>query len=114
MEIVQYIASICAGLAVAIPCVAALVKYVRKAIQEKNWAALVKLVADLMKQAEQKFSEGADRKAWVLAMVIGASDSINYEIDEAVVSQLIDDLCNMAKVVNNPAYDINERVGGSE
>lgn len=37
--------------------------------KEKNWPKLVGLVAVYMAEAEKKLSEGADRKAWVMAMI---------------------------------------------
>ena len=59
------------------------------------------MVMDLMKTAEGMFEKGADRKEWVLAMIKGSADSINYDIDIEAISQLIDSLCDMSKVVNN-------------
>lgn len=58
-----------------------------------------------MTTAEEKFDNGADRKEWVLAMVKASADTVDYDIDMAVISKLIDDLCGMSKVVNAPDED---------
>ena len=68
-QIVSLIVALMTGLATCIPLAYKLVEYVKKATQEKNWAALLGLVVSLMEEAEQKFSDGATRKEWVMAMV---------------------------------------------
>lgn len=90
------------GLVVIAPLVIELVKWVKKAVEEKNWQELLKLVTNLMEEAETKFNNGNDRKDWVLMMVKASADTINYQIDLEQVSNLIDSLCAMSKVVNAP------------
>jgi len=102
MEWLQLIASIVAGLITAIPLVIKLVEYVKKAVKEKNWSKVLDMVMKYMTIAEEKFSNGADRKEWVLAMVKASSDTVNYDIDMTAISALIDNLCDMSKVVNAP------------
>ena len=102
MEWMQYVVAILSGLAAAIPLVAKLVEYIRKAVREKNWNNVLTLVMELMEQAEGKFSDGATRKEWVMAMVQSSAKTINYDIDMDIISNLIDSLCNMSKVVNKP------------
>ena len=97
---INYIVAILTGLATAIPLVINLIKYVQKAVKEKNWNQVVKLVMNLMEEAETKFDNGADRKEWVLSMIKASADTINYDIDMDAISDLIDSLCNMSKVVN--------------
>ena len=99
-EWVRLIVSVLSGLAATIPLVVQLVKYVQRAIKEKNWPQVVNLV---MGRAEAMFEKGADRKEWVLAMVKASADTIKYEIDMDEISALIDSLCDMSKVVNNSA-----------
>lgn len=99
---INYIVAILTGLATAIPLVINLIKYVQKAAKEKNWNQVVKLVMNLMEEAETKFDNGADRKEWVLSMIKASADTINYDIDMDAISDLIDSLCNMSKVVNAP------------
>ena len=103
MELVNFLPDILVGLAISIPLVVALVKYVKKAIQEKNWNNLLKLVTNLMVEAEAKFATGSERREWVLAMVQASADTINYEIDIEEVGKLIDNLCAMSKLVNAPS-----------
>ena len=68
-QIISLIVAVLTGLATCVPLAYKLVQYVQKATQEKNWAALLGLVINLMEEAEQKFSDGATRKEWVMAMV---------------------------------------------
>lgn len=99
---IQYILSIISGLAVAIPLVLKLVEYVSKAIKERNWNQLLKLVMSYMEEAERKFEDGATKKEWTMSMVQNSSEIVNYDIDMQVVSVLIDNLCAMSKVINAP------------
>ena len=69
MDILNLIIEIMAGLAIVIPLVIELIKYVKKSALERNWTNLIQLVMDLMAAAEDKFDNGADRKQWVIAMV---------------------------------------------
>lgn len=104
---VNLVVSVLSGLVVIIPLVVKLVEYVQKATKEKNWGDLLGLVTNLMKQAELKFENGSDRKEWVMMMIKASADTINYDINMDVVSQLIDDLCAMSKTVNTPKEDTN-------
>lgn len=104
-EIVNIIVAILTGLAACIPLAVKLIQWVQKATKEKNWAALLGLVVDLMEEAETKFTDGATRKEWVMAMVQTSAEYINYEVDTEALSQLIDALCDMTKVVNPPAEE---------
>lgn len=99
---INYIVAILTGLVTAIPLVINLIKYVKKAVKEKNWNQVVKLVMNLMEEAETKFDNGADRKEYVLSMIKASADTINYDIDMDAISDLIDSLCSMSKVVNAP------------
>ena len=108
MDWVNVIVSILSGLAVVIPLVVELVKWVKKAVQEKNWTKLLTLVTELMQEAELKFEDGASRKEWVMMAIKASADTIDYEIDMEMVSKLIDDLCAMSRVVNSPAEKIVE------
>lgn len=103
MEWYEILIEILSGLIIMIPLVVKLVEYVKAAAMEKNWNDLLTLVMNLMKEAEGKFDNGADRKNWVLMAVKASADTINYKIDMDKVAKLIDDLCAMTKVVNPPA-----------
>lgn len=106
LEILKLIAAIAFGLAAAIPLAIQLVKYVEKAVKEKNWGVVLNKVMDLMETAETKFAEGAERKEWVLAMLKASADGINYDIDYDAIAEMIDRLCNLSKVVNAPTETI--------
>ena len=99
---INYIVAILTGLATAIPLVINLIKYVQKAVKEKNWNQVVQLVMNLMKEAEKKFNTGAEKKEYVMSMIKASADTINYDIDMDAISDLIDSLCSMSKVVNAP------------
>ena len=99
-QIVSLIVALLSGLATCIPLAYKLVQYVKKATQEKNWNALLGLVINLMEQAEKKFTDGATRKEWVMAMVQTSAEYITYPIDNVALGKLIDTLCDMSKIVN--------------
>ena len=99
-QIVSLIVALLSGLATCIPLAYKVVQYVKKATQEKNWNALLGLVINLMEQAEKKFTDGATRKEWVMAMVQTSAEYINYPIDNVALGKLIDTLCDMSKIVN--------------
>ena len=101
-QIVSTIVAILTGLAACIPLAVKLVQYVQEATQEKNWGMLLGLVVDLMEEAEQKFADGATRKEWVMAMVQVSAEYISYPMDTEALSDMIDALCNMSKIVNAP------------
>jgi hypothetical protein len=102
MKWYEIIVEILKTLIIIIPLVVGLVKYIRQAIQEKNWQQLIGLVMNLMAEAEGKFDNGADRKQWVLGAIEASAKTINYPIDLEQIGALIDDLCKMSKKVNVP------------
>jgi signal transduction histidine kinase len=102
MTILEIIISILTGIATCIPLVIKLVQYVQVATKEKNWINLLKLLNDLMAEAETLYEAGAERKVWVLSMIKASAKSINYDIDIDVISKLIDDIIALTKVVNVP------------
>lgn len=108
MDVLQLVVSALAGLATTIPLVVQLVKYVQKAVKEKNWPKVIEMVTNYMERAETMFETGADRKEWVMAMVKASADTINYDIDMDAIGKLIDSLCGMSKVVNAPGEKAGE------
>lgn len=116
-QIISLIVAVLTGLATCVPLAYKLVEYVKKATQEKNWAALLGLVVSLMEEAEQKFSDGATRKEWVMAMVQTSAEYINYPVDTEALGNLIDTLCDMTKIVNYdgvPAIEPEQVKGDGE
>ena len=103
MSWVDIVVSIMSGLAVCIPLVVKLVNVVSTYVKEKNWSQIVAIVLDFMKEAETLFSDGATKKAYVMASVESAAKSINYNYDDVAkqkVSDMIDAICATAKIVN--------------
>ena len=98
--IAKYLPPILIGVAVLIPMVIALIKYVTKAAENKNWNVIVKMVLDLMVQAEKDYSTGAEKKEFVMNQLRVAAKTVDFEIDWDKVSDLIDALCDMAHEVN--------------
>lgn len=99
---INIVISILSGIATTIPLIVALVKYIQKAVKEKNWSIVLNLVMKYMEEAEKQYESGAEKKQYVLAMIKASANEVNYDIDMETVSKLIDDLCSMSKKVNAP------------
>ena len=65
-----------------------LVKYVRMAMEEKNFKPILSLVLELMETAEGMYDSGADRKAWVLSMVKSTAKAIGSSVSMDEVSKM--------------------------
>ena len=100
METFQLIVQLIIAIVPMIPLVIALVKYIIKAVQEKNWRQMVNLALKLIGEAEGMFTTGAEKKAYVIKMVKAAAKELNYEIDEESLSNLIDSIIDITKTVN--------------
>ena len=105
-EWLQLIVQILSGIAVCIPLVVKLCSLVRECQQAKAWMPLLELTMKLMREAEVKFEDGATRKEYVLAMVQASAEYVSYPIDLAVLSNMIDALCYLTKVVNPPDENV--------
>ena len=103
---IQIAISILSGIAVAIPLIIKLVNVVKDSVKEKNWNLLMKMTMDYMTEAEKNISSGAERKQWVMSMIISSAANINYNMtDEDVkkIEDLIDAICDASKILNNSA-----------
>ena len=101
---IQIAISILSGIAVAIPLIIKLVNVVKDSVKEKNWNLLMKMTMDYMTEAEKNIASGAERKEWVMSMVIASAANINYTMtDEDVkkIEDLIDAICDASKILNN-------------
>lgn len=98
---IDLIVAVLAGLVTAIPLVYKLIQYVKLAAKNGEWGDIVDLVVMYMKDAEQLFEDGTSRKDYVMTKIAESADVIDYPIDMVVIGELIDKLCDMAKVVNN-------------
>lgn len=108
MELIKLIISALPGIAAIITLVYQLVKYIRQVIKEKRWPELLSIVMSYMERAETMFESGADRKEWVMAMVKASADTAKYEVDMDAISEMIDSMCDMSKVVNSSAEKAGE------
>ena len=108
MEVFKLIMSNLATIGTIVILVVKLVEYIQKALKEKNWGVMLKLVMKYMTEAEDKFDNGADRKTWVVSMVEASAHTINYDINMDDVKKLIDDLCGMSKILNVPNEEAGE------
>lgn len=117
MQILSLIIQICSALAVIIPLGIKLYKTVQELAQQKNWPRLVAAVSDYMAQAEVLLIDGADRKAWVMAMIEVTANQLNYPLSDADrknLEDLIDQLCEMSKVVNPPITKLEDEIQVNE
>lgn len=102
LDWIKLILTVIAGVATCIPVVVKLVHFVQKAIKERNWAPVMRLVMELMAEAEKKYTTGAEKKAWVIDMLKKAEPTLNYEIDYDAIGAMIDAICSTSKLVNAP------------
>ena len=106
MEVVKWIyviISILSGISVCIPLVLSLINFVKKVADEKKWNVLVSNVLQLMMNAEKDYEHGVERKEYVMDAIKTIAAQIGYNFDveaEKKVSEMIDEICKMAKVVN--------------
>ena len=103
---IQIAISILSGIAVAIPLINKLVNVVKDSVKEKNWNLLMKMTMDYMTEAEKNIASGAERKEWVMSMVIASAANINYPMtddDAKKIEDLIDAICDASKILNNSA-----------
>ena len=91
---------IISGLIACIPLVIKLVEYVQKVAKEKNWGAVVQLVLKLMAEAEQNYSNGADKKAYVMNSIKAMESTLQYDIDENAIGELVDSVIAATKKIN--------------
>lgn len=100
MDILNLILAIISGIATTIPLVIQLIKYIKAAIAEKNFNNIMKIVLDLMPEAEEKFSTGTERKEYVMNNIRSLSATLGYDVDMDKVSEMIDAICKASKKVN--------------
>lgn len=91
---------IISGLVACVPLVIKLIEYVKKAQKEKNWKAVVQLVLRLMAEAEQNYSNGAEKKEYVLSSIRAMEGTLQYDIDENAIGELIDAIVLATKKIN--------------
>ena len=103
MNIITWILEHITAVAAVIGLICSTVIYVGKAVKGQNWGAFWALVIADMTAAEGMFDTGVERKEWVMSMLAAHAKSCNYPLDQAAIekiSDMIDSLCDMSKVVN--------------
>lgn len=97
---IELIIAVLSGLVATIPLVVQLVKYVKAAIQEKNWSKVMQLVLNLMTKAEENYATGAERKKYVMDSIESIKDTLNYQVDMEQISIMIDAIVAASKTIN--------------
>ena len=100
IDILNLILAILAGLGTAIPLVIQLVKYIKLAIKEKNFGKIMKIVLELMTEAEANYATGAERKEYVMDSVAKLSSALGYDVDLDAISDMIDAIVASSKQIN--------------
>ena len=91
---------ILSGLAACVPIAIKLIEFVQKLEKEKNWKAVVQLVLKLMAEAEQLYSDGAEKKEYVMVAIKNMESTLRYDIDEKAIGELIDSVIIATKKIN--------------
>lgn len=97
---IELIIAVLSGLVATIPLVTQLVKYVKAAIQEKNWSKVMQLVLNLMTEAERSYATGAERKTFVINSIESIKDTLNYQVDMEQIGQMVDAIVAASKTIN--------------
>lgn len=97
---VEIIIAILTGLATCIPLAIKLVEVIKDSVKAKNWTPLMQLVLKLMAEAEENYSTGAERKAYVVDSIEAIKNTLNYDVDMSVVSDMIDSIILATKKIN--------------
>jgi hypothetical protein len=92
--------SILTGLTTCIPLIIELVKTIRENAKSKNWTAVMQLILRLMAEAEENYSTGADKKAYVMDSIEAMKDTLNYNVDMDAVSAMVDSIIIASKKIN--------------
>lgn len=100
MDILNLIFAILTGLSTAIPLIIQLVKYIKLAIREKNFGKIMKIVLELMAEAEANYQTGAERKKYVMDSITTLSNTLDYDVDLDAVSDMIDAIVASSKQIN--------------
>jgi len=97
---IELIIAIVSGMATCLPLAVKLIQITREAVKERNWTKMLDLVIELMEDAEEFLQDGASKKQWVLSGLKSLQGFAGFDIDDEVVSNLIDNLAGMSKNVN--------------
>ena len=96
----EIIVAMLTGLVACIPLVIKLVQVVKDTVKAKNWTPLMQLVLKLMAEAEENYSTGAEREEYVIDTIKAMESTLNYDVDEAVIREMIAAIVKASKKIN--------------
>ena len=97
---IEIVIAILTGLATCLPLVIKLVQVVKDSVKAKNWTPLMQLVLRLMTEAEENYSTGAEKKAYVIDSIEAIKGTLNYDVDMEAVSAMVDAIIIATKKIN--------------
>lgn len=97
---VEIIVALLTGLVACIPLVIKLVQVIKDSVKAKNWTPLMQLMLKLMAEAEDNYSTGAEKKAYVIDSIKALESSLNYDVDIDAVGAMIDAITQASKRIN--------------
>lgn len=99
-QVLMIILDVLAAIAILIPVGYSIFRVVSKAFKDKDYAKLLSNALDLIVVAEEKYSNGEDKKKFVLDMLseIAKKAGIKYDADK--LSATIDEIIALSKKVN--------------
>jgi hypothetical protein len=103
MEWYEIVIKVLSSIIVILPLVVKLVDVTTAYVREQNWNKIIVMVTEYMVAAESMFSNGADKKSWVMEMIKTSAKVSNFDLTEEnleKISELIDELCALSKQIN--------------
>lgn len=100
VDILSLISIIIIGVGVCFAFVVQFIKRFTIAIKEKDFGKIMELILDLIPEAEERFSTGAERKEYVMSNIKSISATLGYKVDEDRISEMIDAVITLTKKVN--------------
>lgn len=97
---VEIIVALLTGLVACIPLVIKLVQVIKDSVKAKNWTPLMQLMLKLMAEAEENYSTGAEKKAYVIDSIEAVKGTLNYDVDMDAVDAMIDAIIIATKKIN--------------
>ena len=97
---IEIIIAILTGLATCIPLVIKLIQTVKESVKAKNWTPLMQLILRLMAEAEENYTTGSEKKAYVIDSIESIKSTLNYDVDMDAVDAMIDAIIIATKKIN--------------
>lgn len=107
---IEIIIAVLTGIATCIPLVIKLVQTIKDSVKAKNWAPTMQLMLRLMAEAEENYSTGAEKKAYVLDSIEAVKDTLNYDVDMDAIDAMVDAIIIATKKINTQVETEDEEV----